>query len=310
MRKITKKTDIAIQSNTLIALDRYNWTLQEQKIFLLLVSKVDSLKDSDFRTIEFSVAEFAKLIGVKAQGSIYKEVEEVTERMLSRVFCARNEEGATYFQALSRAKYQYGNGKVRLTIHEDMKPYLLAINRNFTAIEINKVAKMKSSYALRIYELLKMFAKLGTATFQLDDLRQKIGIKDSVLTNFADFNKRVLCIAQREINSDKTDLSFEYTPQKTGNKVTSIVFNISYKQTADLQILPTPPMINQIEDKNLMLAGDIASNVVRKLQVERAKKYKQKKRQKSESQITIEQTPLKKQANGISTFFTKLFRRK
>lgn len=305
-----KNTDIAIQSNTLIALDRYNWTLQEQKIFLLLVSKVDSIKDNDFRTIEFTVDEFAKLIGVKTQGSIYTEVEKVTERMLSRVFCARDETGATYFQALSRAKYQYGNGKVKLTIHEDMKPYLLAINKNFTAIEIKQVAKMKSSYSLRIYELLKMFVKLGTATFQLDDLRKKIGIKDGVLTNFAHFKEKVLEKAQKEINSDKTDLIITYIQKKTGNKVTSIVFNISSKPLANLVLLPTPPMIEKIEDRNLMQAGDVASNIIDKIELKHAKR--QKARQPNRYSIknrTIEQKTSKKRTNSIIALFTKLFRR-
>ena len=76
---MSKKIDVAVQSNTLIALDRYNWTLQEQKIFLLLVSKIDSIREENFRTIEFTVDEFAKLIGLKEKGSIYTELEKITE---------------------------------------------------------------------------------------------------------------------------------------------------------------------------------------------------------------------------------------
>lgn len=307
---MSKKIDVAVQSNTLIALDRYNWTLQEQKIFLLLVSKIDSIREENFRTIEFTVDEFVKLIGLKEKGSIYTELEKITERMLSRVFCTRDEKEATYFQVLSRAKYKYGEGKVKLTIHEDMKPFLLAINKNFTAIEINQIAKLKSSYSLRIYELLKMFISLGTVTYQLDDLRKKLGISDGILMNFAHFNKRVLNTAKEEINSDKTDLHIEYKPQKTGRKVTSIVFNISYKQSANLVLLPTPPMIGKIEDRNLMQAGDVASNIIDKIELKHAKKQKaQKTNRYSIKDRTTEQKTSKKQTNSIIAFFTKLFRR-
>jgi len=221
------KTNIVVQSNELIMLDRYDWTLQEQKIFLFLVSRVNSMKDKDFRRITLTVQEFATLVGVKNRSSIYTSLEMITDKILSRVFRIETEYSVTKFQALSRAKYVKKTGTVELTIHQDMMPYLLEISKNFTVYELKNITKMTSSYALRVYELVKMFERLGEVTYDIDNLRKKLGINAGELTNFSDFNRYVLSIARREINS-KTDLQLEYEPIKEGRKVALIKFKVKH----------------------------------------------------------------------------------
>ncbi len=230
-----RKTEVAVQSNKLIALDRYDWTLQEQKIFLLLVASVDSMNDTDFGKITFTVEHFAKLIGVAPKGSIYVELDKITKKMLQRIFQIETENSVIRFQAISKTHYHKKEGMVTLTIHQDMKPFLLELNKNFTKIEIKNIAKMKSSHALRLYEILKMYGELKSISFQLDDLRKKLGIKPTELTNFADFNRYVLKIAEREINA-KTDVQMTYEAIKTGRKVTQINFKINAPKS--LQSIP------------------------------------------------------------------------
>jgi plasmid replication initiation protein len=266
MVQIMAKKDVVVQSNRLIMLDRYDWTLQEQKVFLFLISRIDSIKDKDFRTITIAVKEFADMVGISNRGSIYQELEKVTKRLLGRVFCFRTENETIQFQALSETKYQHKEGEVKLTIHKNMKPYLLEISKNFTAYELKNISKMTSSYALRIYELIKMFEGLGEIIYGIDDLRKKLGIKEGELSNFAYFNRRVLEISRREINS-KTDLKLEYEPIKEGRKVTQIKFkfkHINSKKGSKVTIKPKLQQLNFVSS-GLTAVNDVASRIMEDL---------------------------------------------
>lgn len=260
------KTDIVVQSNELIMLDRYDWTLQEQKIFLFLVSRVNSMKDKDFRKITLTVQEFAELIGVKNRSSIYTSLEMITDKILSRVFRIETEFSVTKFQALSRAKYIKKTGIIDLTIHQDMMPYLLEISKNFTAYELKNITKMTSSYALRTYELIKMYERLGEVTYTIENLRNKLGINAGEFLNFAHFNKHVLSIARREINS-KTDLRMEYDLIKEGRKVTQVKFKVKHVQVVKPTCKTKSPQMHLFKTSSTA-AGDIATHLIDKLRHE------------------------------------------
>lgn len=260
------KTDVVVQSNELIMLDRYDWTLQEQKIFLFLVSRVNSMKDKDFRKITLTVQEFAELIGVKNRSSIYTSLEMITDKILSRVFRIETEFSVTKFQALSRAKYIKKTGIIDLTIHQDMMPYLLEISKNFTAYELKNITKMTSSYALRIYELVKMFEGLGEVTYDIDDIRKKLGINAGELSNFSDFNRYVLSIARREINN-KTDLQLEYEPIKECRKVTQVKFKVKHVQAVKPARKTKSPQMHLFKTSSTAV-GDIATHLIDKLRHE------------------------------------------
>jgi plasmid replication initiation protein len=244
-------------------LDRYDWTLQEQKIFLYLVSRVDSVKDKDFRKLTLTVKEFAELVGVKNRSSIYSSLEVITKKILSRVFRIETEHSITQFQALSRAKYIKKEGIVELTIHQDMMPYLLEISKNFTAYELKNITKMTSSYALRIYELVKSYERLGEITYHIDDFRKKLGINAGEFLNFAHFNKHVLSIARREINS-KTDLRMEYDLIKEGRKVAYIKFKFKHINNKKGLKATTKLKSQQITliPSGLTTVDDVASRII------------------------------------------------
>ena len=87
------------------------------------------------------------------------------------------------------------------------------------------MVKLKSSYAIRIYELLKQYEKLHERTFLLTDLRKMLGVED-IYPAYGNFKQRVLVSAQKELKK-KTDITFEIEEIKSGRRVTKIKFLIS-----------------------------------------------------------------------------------
>ena len=91
---------------------------------------------------------------------------------------------------------------------------------------------MKSAYAIRLYELLKQYKKIGERVIAISDLRSYCGIPKEQYPLYADFRVRVIDISKREING-RTDIAFEYEQVKDGRKVVALRFTIARNKGAD-----------------------------------------------------------------------------
>ena len=92
---------------------------------------------------------------------------------------------------------------------------------------------MKSAFSVRIYELMKSYAFQKTKTFELDELKKLLMVEDvKSYTRFPDFRRKVLEIAEREIN-ELTDITISYETITKGRKVVKIKFDIALKDTME-----------------------------------------------------------------------------
>ena len=111
---------------------------------------------------------------------------------------------------------------------EDIQKYVIGLYGDFTQYSLLSTLPMKSSYSFRIYELLKSYAFTKTHTFDIDDLKNKLGASGYV--NFKDFRIKVLEVATKEIN-EYTDLEIMWEPVKKGKKVIQIHFDIKQRDS-------------------------------------------------------------------------------
>ena len=214
--------DLIVKSNRLVEA-RYRLSLQEQKIILTMISKIGK-DDEDFKTINFNVREFAELIGVRPD-SYYNELKQITKGLLEKALIIRSEKRELQVGWLSSAEYYEGKGIVELEFSPKMKPYLLQLRDAFIKYQLKNVMPLRSTYSIRIYELLKQYENIGKRTFTLTGFRTILGITSEKLTRFHDFKKRVLLKAQQDLKNH-TDLSFSFKVIKAARKVTSIEFII------------------------------------------------------------------------------------
>jgi hypothetical protein len=109
----------------------------------------------------------------------------------------------------------------------------LKVMRNWPPVALQYAIQLRSVYAIRIYELLKQYQRLKQRTLAVAELRRMLAIDEHKYTLIKDFRRRVIDIAQREINA-KTDLCFEYDPIKTGRKITHFRLADRRQSRADL----------------------------------------------------------------------------
>ncbi|MBF0503447.1 MAG: replication initiation protein, partial [Candidatus Riflebacteria bacterium] len=148
----------------------------------------------------------------------YKDVKEITKRLIGRVFTIKSEDEELQISWLSSANYISGKGLVTLSFDRKLKPFLLQLKNRFTKYKLHQIMQLKSSFSIRIYELLKQYQKIGVRIFDVESLREILGIEKEQYKNFNDFKRYVILVAQEEVAA-KTDISFEFEEIKVGRSV-------------------------------------------------------------------------------------------
>lgn len=222
---------LVTKSNKLIEAN-YKLGVIEQKIILCLASNINP-SDSDFQTYKFAIKEFHKLLGLKGTPK-YTELRQITKDLMQKVFEIRIDKKVIQVSWLSYVAYNETEGTIDIRFDPFLRPYLLELKREFTSYKLENIVKLNSSYAIRIYELLKQYEKLQERTFLLADLRKMLGVED-IYPAYGNFKQRVLLPAQKELQK-KTDITFKIEEIKIGRRVDKIKFTITpEKKTIDIQ---------------------------------------------------------------------------
>ncbi|PGE92289.1 replication initiation protein [Bacillus toyonensis] len=240
-----KENNIVSKSNTLIeANSRLN--LVEQKMLLCLASNIEP-NDRDFKTYTFPIKQFHDLLGLNGSTK-YTELSKITKELLSKVIEIRAGEELIQVSWLSSAIYNRNKGTIDMRFDPLLKPFLLELSSKFTSYRLANVVKLKSTYAIRIYELLKQYEDLKERTISLENLRYYLDAMD-VYPNYANFKQRVLKPSQKELNQ-KTDISFEFEEIKLGRKVQKIRFIIRAQKKKDSEIVHFEKKLDQFQQPN------------------------------------------------------------
>lgn len=223
------KNRIVVKENRLINA-RYDLTLQEQRLVLWLISEIKPT-DKGFSTFRMNVKEIAAFIGLEGSKNIYERMYSVTRRLLTRVIEIEKENGYL-FQSNWISSADYSPGYVDISLDPRLLDFLIAVSKNFTKYELKNAISMRSTHAIRMYELLKQYEKIGTRTLTVEQIRTTCGIKDSQYAFVKDLRLYVVDIAVREIN-DRSDIFVSWEPVKTGRKITGFVFIIQKNPNAE-----------------------------------------------------------------------------
>jgi len=257
-----KTTDVQVyrnfkvtKANALIQKTRFSLTLQEQKIVLYVLTKIQP-EDTDLTEYCFDIKEFCNICNIDA-GGMYTSLKETLKKLSDRSFWAAiDEQGTeTLLRWIQKPYVLHRRGQVKIQLDEDMRPFLLELKRQFTTYSLIYILGMRSQYSIRIYELLKSYQKLGKWEFDIDDLKRKLMCENYIQWN--DFKRYVLDVSMREINKC-SDLLVNYELIKDGHRFSKIIFIIEPKKTM-AQSLETITNIEQAMNKKHSTAEEVPS---------------------------------------------------
>lgn len=222
--------NIITKSNYLIEAS-YKLTLNEQRLILLTISKIDSRKpiqkDNDFT---ITASEFSEAFNIPLNQA-YDVLEDATSRLYEKDIRTYDPFSKTRerFRWVDMVKYWDGDAKVTLSFSRWVIPYLTLLHKQFTSYELKQVSQMKTAYSIRFYELLVQFIKTGERFITIEDLQKLFELKGRY-KRFFDFKKRIIAPSIFEIN-EKTDIKVEWDIVKKGRSISGIIFVFEKEKT-------------------------------------------------------------------------------
>lgn len=216
-----------VKANDIIQKARYDLTITELKTFAFILSKVKP-NDQKGQTYSFTINEFCQICGLKRNnGGNIKAVKKALKSLADESFWVVDDNGQhVLVRWISEPIVDPRSGRITVGFGKNMDNYVFGLLENYTQYSLLSTLPMKSSYSFRIYELLKSYAFTEIHSFDIDDLKAKIGATTYV--NFKDFRKKCLDVATTEINS-YTDLEISWEPIKKGKKVGEVKFYIKQR---------------------------------------------------------------------------------
>jgi plasmid replication initiation protein len=118
-------------------------------------------------------------------------------------------------------------------IYPKLRPFLLEVKEKFLKYKLENILPLKSSYVIRLYEILKdwleMYVRYGNKAekiLKVEELREILEIPKSYpYGGSSGIKQRILEKAKSELEK-YTDVIFDYEEIKTGRKVTHLKFII------------------------------------------------------------------------------------
>lgn len=233
---MANKNEIVAKSNRLIQAG-YRLTLNEQRLILYAISRCrEEQKGLTADTpVTITATSFAKQFPSIDLASVYGQLVDSLDGLFDRfvtLYDTEPETGearVTKTRWISTASYIDGAGCIQLIFAPIIVKYITRLEREFTPYRLDKIAGMSSTHAVRLYELLQQYRRIGERELSLADLRTMFQVEQGEYKLTADFIKRIINVAVEQINQH-SDLSVTYQTKKTGRAITHFLFKI--KSTA------------------------------------------------------------------------------
>ena len=221
------------KANALIQKNRFDLSLQQQKIILFLISQISPF-DEDLKLYEFNINDFCKVCGIdNTNGQNYKDLKRQIKEIADKsmwIKKADDEKAETLVRWIEKPTIKEKSGIIQIKLDEDLKPYLIQLRENFTQYDIIYTLCFKSKYSIRLYELIKSihYQELYeySKDFTLDEIKTLLGAEN--YKTYQHFKDRVLIPSINEINNT-SDKYISYTPIKKGKAVIGITLEIKTK---------------------------------------------------------------------------------
>ncbi len=208
---------------------RHDLSAVQLDIYFMMLSRLKP-GDSNETKYYISVKEIEDLTGRQWN---YQQLRDATYGLIGKVFEIEEEDGLLQVSMMSSAKYLKGQGRIQLSIAEELKPYLVDLKNNFTSFQLFCVLSMTSKYAKWLYVQFSRWKDIGYLSYELEQLKFRLNLKDPSGKNpeqykqWGQFKDYVLEPSIKQIN-ENSDLRISYTTAKKGKSIHKLNFTIKH----------------------------------------------------------------------------------
>jgi len=224
------KTRIEVVQSYIVTTARYDFNVYEKRILYRIVEGMQHLLAGkklnqryvinkqlwDLWEVKIPMAAFL----IDETDTNHARIKAALLSMSRKIFTYEDDREWRAIPLILLPKIKKYESTVEFRLHDDVYNALMNFSKGYKKYELTTAFEFESVYAMRFYEL---FSKQRTPlNYSVTELKIMFGVEKKY-KNTADFIKRVVMTAQKELN-EKSPHSFEYTPLKTGRRITSIRF--------------------------------------------------------------------------------------
>ena len=220
--------DLVVKRNDLIQAS-YRLTNNEQSIILYAITHLNPKGEvTDDVLYRLNVLDLATLTDT-CTNLAYRDFKQAALRLFDRKIVI-NEDVKTLTRFVQTVKYKDSEGIIEIRFSKEILPYLTQIKDNFTKYRFKHVAKFKSSYGVRLYELLIQRMSISdTREINIEWLKDTFQLGQSY-EKISNLKNKVIEPALRDINN-YSDISVTYEQIKQSRKVIAFKFKVILNNT-------------------------------------------------------------------------------
>lgn len=208
----------------------YFLSLIEQRFILCCLAKLDSRYDIG-KSITITAKEYSQLMNIPVKRA-YDELKESTDKLYDRSITLKAPTQIETFRWIQKqVKHLKGSGSITITWSDDVLPYISQLKNKFTKYKIKNIVHLKTSYAIRFYELLIKLKSNKEKKITLSDFRLMLSLGNKYLL-FKELKRIIISPSVKQIN-ETTDLFVSCSFLKKGRKIESLYFDICDKKLTD-----------------------------------------------------------------------------
>ena len=258
-------SELVVKDNALIQAS-YTLDLAEQRLILLAIIEARNSGQgiTHDSLLRIHASNYAKQFGVNDK-TAYTVVKDASKGLFDRYVTYHDKnpkngkDRSFHCRWVDKIGVEPDSGIVYMRFTSDVIPLITRLESHFTSYEIEKVANLSSSYAIRLYELCVAWREQGfTQRYKIDDLRQKLGVEPEKYKAMNNFKARVIDLAINQINKH-TDITVKYEQHKAGRTITAMSFTFKVKKTPEQLATATnknrdnatPDLFHNMTDKQI-----------------------------------------------------------
>ena len=258
------KETIVYQSNPLVE-SRRDFSLIETRLFYIglrdIAPKLTSKNtpwQGGHKDFPHTFIPAKDLIEIFGNDKYYNTLKNICRDFAKKTVEIKGVEDGDYeiYPVFAELSYKKSKG-LTLEFNSKMAPWLLELaDKPFTKLPFEQVWALRSSYAIRILELVLQYQNTKTheRIISLDDLKQYLGMPlDSYEGRTDMFRRRVVEGSVKDIN-EKTSYKVEYENVKDGRKIVGFKFKLYLpaelkKEKQKKQSRKALDMVKELADK-------------------------------------------------------------
>ena len=239
-RKIQELPKEIIQSY-LVTSARYDFSVYEKRILYRIVELLQAeLKGQPIgRGIAIEPTLFNDRWITMPLGRFLKDEEDKNHAQIKKAFerlgrfwlTKEDEYTIEGYAIIKHYKLDKGNSFIRFEIAGSLYDDLMDFAKGYTQYELQVAFNFRSQYTMRFYELISR-NKLSSIIYSIGELRKMFCLENRYKL-IADFLRKVIEPARKELKASKAPWYFTYEPVKTGRAFTHIKFSAHYRPEFD-----------------------------------------------------------------------------